>query len=71
MKAGKIYNRSKGNPSLPVRSFSKCLSSWEHNVLQTPMSVLSSERGTSSWRCDLGKMSMLQLGGRVACKDPT
>lgn len=61
VKAGKIYNRSKGNISLPVRSLRKCLSSCENSVLQTPVSVLSSERGTDSWRCGLGKMNTLQL----------
>lgn len=69
--AGQIYHRSKGIPWLPVRSFSKCLSSWEHDVLQTPVSLLSSERGTDSGRCGLGKINVWQLGGRVAWKSPT
>lgn len=43
--AGKIYSTSRGNPSPAVRSFSKGMSSWEHNVLQTLVSVLCSGRG--------------------------
>lgn len=32
-KAGKIYNSSRENLSLPVKRVPKCLSSWECNVL--------------------------------------